>query len=117
MFSASNEGKHTDSEFQGRSTQDTVSHVRLDFADVGVVPLHTHPRADETVFVFKGTVLHASMMKQGGFPIFPRRADVALPSQRERRHVQNTLPLQNTRAPGHCQPDICAPHLERRHRD
>jgi hypothetical protein len=33
-----------------------VTHARLDFAVGGVFPLHTHPRAAETLLVLKGSV-------------------------------------------------------------
>jgi len=59
-----------------------VSHARLDFAVGGVIPLHTHPRASETLFVVKGTiytgfisednVLFASTLQVGDFTVFPR---------------------------------------------
>lgn len=59
-----------------------VTHARLDFAVGGVFPLHTHPRAAETLFVLKGTVytgfisddsvLFASTLKQGDIILFPR---------------------------------------------
>jgi len=71
----------TVNEFPGLNTLG-VSHVRLDFAIGGVVPLHTHPLATETLFVLKGyvytgfisddNVLYASTLQQGDFTVFPR---------------------------------------------
>jgi len=71
----------TVNEFPGLNTLG-VSHVRLDFAIGGVVPLHTHPLATETLFVLKGSVytgfisddnvLYASTLQQGDFTVFPR---------------------------------------------
>lgn len=59
-----------------------VTHARLDFAVGGVFPLHTHPRAAETLLVLKGTiytgfisddnVLYASTLQQGDIILFPR---------------------------------------------
>jgi len=59
-----------------------VSHARLDFDIGGVIPLHSHPRATETLFVLKGSiytgfvgednVLYASTLYQGDVTIFPR---------------------------------------------
>jgi quercetin dioxygenase-like cupin family protein len=67
--------------FPGINTQG-VTHARLDFAIGGVFPLHTHPRAAETLFVLKGSVytgfisddnkLYASTLKQGDVILFPR---------------------------------------------
>jgi len=59
-----------------------VSHARLDFAIGGVIPLHTHPRASETLFVVKGSIytgfisddnqLFASVLQAGDFTVFPK---------------------------------------------
>lgn len=68
-------------EFPGLNTQG-LTHGRLDFAIGGVVPLHTHPRASETLFVLKGSiytgfvsddnVLYAATLQQGDVILFPR---------------------------------------------
>ncbi|KAG0613957.1 hypothetical protein M758_6G140800 [Ceratodon purpureus] len=68
-------------EWPGLNTQG-VTHARLDFAIGGVIPLHTHPRAAETLLVLKGTiytgfisddnVLYASTLKQGDVILFPK---------------------------------------------
>jgi quercetin dioxygenase-like cupin family protein len=65
----------------GLNTQG-VTHARLDFAIGGVIPLHTHPRAAETLLVLKGTiytgfvsddnVLYAATLQQGDVMLFPR---------------------------------------------
>jgi quercetin dioxygenase-like cupin family protein len=65
----------------GLNTQG-VTHARLDFAVGGVFPLHTHPRAAETLFVLKGSVytgfisddnvLYAATLQQGDVILFPR---------------------------------------------
>jgi quercetin dioxygenase-like cupin family protein len=65
----------------GLNTQG-VTHARLDFAIGGVVPLHTHPRAAETLLVLKGTtytgfvsddnVLYAATLQQGDVMLFPK---------------------------------------------
>jgi quercetin dioxygenase-like cupin family protein len=67
--------------FPGLNTMG-LCHARLDFAVGGVIPLHTHPRASETLFVLKGSVytgfisednvLYASTLEVGDFTIFPR---------------------------------------------
>jgi quercetin dioxygenase-like cupin family protein len=59
-----------------------VTHARLDLAVGGVFPLHTHPRAAETLLVLKGSVyrgfvsddnvLYASTLQQGDVTLFPR---------------------------------------------
>jgi quercetin dioxygenase-like cupin family protein len=59
-----------------------VTHARLDFAIGGVIPLHTHPRAAETLLVLKGTiytgfvsddnVLYAATLQQGDVILFPK---------------------------------------------
>jgi quercetin dioxygenase-like cupin family protein len=59
-----------------------VTHARLDFAVGGVFPLHTHPRAAETLLVLKGSVytgfisddnvLYAATLQQGDVILFPR---------------------------------------------
>jgi quercetin dioxygenase-like cupin family protein len=68
-------------EWPGLNTQG-VTHARLDFAIGGVVPLHTHPRAAETLLVLKGTiytgfvsddnVLYAATLQQGDVILFPK---------------------------------------------
>jgi quercetin dioxygenase-like cupin family protein len=68
-------------EFPGINTQG-ITHARLDFDVGGVVPLHTHPRASETLFVLKGSiytgfvsddnVLYASTLEKGDLILFPR---------------------------------------------
>lgn len=68
-------------DFPALNTQG-VTHARLDFAIGGVVPLHTHPRAAETLLVLKGTiytgfvsdddVLYASTLHQGDLILFPK---------------------------------------------
>ncbi|KAG0586914.1 hypothetical protein KC19_2G126900 [Ceratodon purpureus] len=67
--------------YPGINTQG-ITHARLDFAVGGVTPLHTHPRAAETIFILKGTVytgfisddnkLFASTLKQGDVFVFPK---------------------------------------------
>ena len=69
------------SQFPGLNTQG-VAHARLDFDIGGVLPLHTHPRAVETLFVLKGSiytgfisddnVLYASTLQVGDLTFFPR---------------------------------------------
>jgi len=59
-----------------------LTHARLDFAIGGVVPLHTHPRAAETLYVLKGSIytgfisddnqLFASVLEVGDFTVFPK---------------------------------------------
>ena len=71
----------TVSEFPGVNTQG-VSHLRLDFAIGGVIPVHTHPLAAETLLVLKGSiytgfisddnVLYASTLQVGDLTIFPK---------------------------------------------
>jgi len=71
----------TATEWPGVNTQG-VSHARLDFDIGGVIPLHTHPRAAETLFVLKGSVLtgfvgednvlYASTLHQGDVTLFPK---------------------------------------------
>jgi len=68
-------------EFPGLNTLG-VTHARLDFDLGGVVPLHTHPRASETLFVLKGriytgfvsddNVLYAATLEKGDVIVFPR---------------------------------------------
>jgi quercetin dioxygenase-like cupin family protein len=68
-------------EFPALNTQG-VSHLRLDFDIGGVLPLHTHPLAAETLFVLKGSVytgfisddnvLYASTLQVGDLTIFPK---------------------------------------------
>jgi quercetin dioxygenase-like cupin family protein len=70
-------------EFPGLNTQG-ITHARLDFDLGGVVPLHTHPRAAETLFVLKGriytgfisddNVLYAATLEKGDVILFPRAA-------------------------------------------
>ena len=67
--------------FPGLNTQG-VSHARLDFEIGGVLPLHTHPLAAETLFVLKGSVytgfisdddvLFAFTLQVGDLTIFPK---------------------------------------------
>jgi quercetin dioxygenase-like cupin family protein len=67
--------------YPGINTQG-ITHARLDFAIGGVFPLHSHPRAAETLFVLKGSVytgfvsddnvLYASTLYPGDVIIFPR---------------------------------------------
>jgi len=67
--------------FPGVNTQG-VSHLRLDFDIGGVLPVHTHPRAAETLLVLKGSiytgfisddnVLYASTLEVGDITIFPK---------------------------------------------
>ncbi|CAK9237123.1 unnamed protein product [Sphagnum troendelagicum] len=45
----------TVAEYPAVNTQG-ISHVRLDFGVGGVIPLHTHPLASETIFVVNGTI-------------------------------------------------------------
>ena len=69
------------SEFPALNTQG-VSHARLDFDIGGVLPLHTHPLAAETLFVLKGSiytgfisddnVLYASTLQVGDLTLFPK---------------------------------------------
>jgi quercetin dioxygenase-like cupin family protein len=71
----------TVSEYPGVNTQG-VSHLRLDFAIGGVIPVHTHSLAAETLFVVKGSiytgfisddnVLYASTLQVGDLTIFPK---------------------------------------------
>lgn len=68
-------------DYPGINTQG-VTHARLDFDVGGVVPLHTHPRAAETLFVLKGSVytgfvsddnqLFAATLLPGDVILFPR---------------------------------------------
>lgn len=68
-------------EFPALNTQG-VSHARLDFDIGGVIPLHTHPLAAETLLVLKGSiytgfisddnVLYASTLQVGDLTIFPK---------------------------------------------
>ena len=68
-------------EYPGLNTQG-ITHARLDFAIGGVVPLHTHPRAAETLLVLKGTiytgfisddnVLYAATLQVGDVILFPK---------------------------------------------
>ena len=71
----------TVSEFRGANTQG-VSHLRLDFAIDGVVPVHTHPLAGETLLVLKGSIytgfirhdfLYASTLQVEGPHFLPKR--------------------------------------------
>jgi len=71
----------TATEYPGINTQG-ITHARLDFDIGGVVPLHTHPRAAETLFVVKGrvytgvvsedNVLYAATLQVGDVIVFPR---------------------------------------------
>ena len=67
-------------EFPGVNTQG-ISHLRLDFGIGGVLPVHTHPHAAETLLVLKGSiytgfvsddVLYASTLQVGDLTIFPK---------------------------------------------
>ncbi len=68
-------------EYPGINTQG-IGHARLDFDLGGVVPLHTHPRATETLFVIKGSVytgfvsddnqLFAATLLPGDVIVFPK---------------------------------------------
>ena len=68
-------------EFPGVNTQG-ISHLRLDFDIGGVLPVHTHPLALETLVVVKGSiytgfvsddnVLYASTLQVGDLTIFPK---------------------------------------------
>jgi len=67
--------------YPGINTQG-ITHARLDFDIGGVVPLHTHPRATETLFVLKGSlytgfvsddnILYAATLQVGDVIVFPR---------------------------------------------
>lgn len=67
--------------YPGINTQG-LTHARLDFDIGGVIPLHTHPRAAETLFVLKGRVytgfvaddniLYAATLQPGDVILFPR---------------------------------------------
>jgi len=71
----------TPKQFPGLNTQG-ITHARLDFDVGGVVPLHTHPRAAETVFVLKGSqytgfvsddnVLYATTLEVGDVFLIPK---------------------------------------------
>jgi len=85
-----------------------VSHARLDFAIGGVVPLHTHPRASEILFVVKGSIytgfisdddqLFASVLEVGDFTVFPRASQhFQLNVGNETAITFNTL---NSQSPG-----------------
>jgi len=95
----------TVNEFPGLNTMG-VSHARLDFAVGGVVPLHTHPLATETLFVLKGSVytgfisadnvLYASTLQVGDFTVFPRAlSHFQLNVGNETAITFNTLTSQN----------------------
>lgn len=68
-------------EYPGLNTQG-LTHGRLDFDIGGVVPLHTHPRASETLLVLKGSIytgfvsddnkLFATTLQAGDVILFPR---------------------------------------------
>jgi quercetin dioxygenase-like cupin family protein len=72
----------TPHKWPGINTQG-VTHLLLDFAVGCVFPLHTHPRATETLLVLKGSVytgfvsddnvLYAATLQQGNVILFPRR--------------------------------------------
>jgi len=83
-----------------------VSHARLDFAIGGVIPLHTHPRASETLFVLKGSIytgfisddnqLFASTLQVGDFTVFPKGSQhFQLNVGNETAITFNTLTSQN----------------------
>ncbi|KAG0576057.1 hypothetical protein KC19_5G051800 [Ceratodon purpureus] len=94
-------------DWPGLNTQG-ITHARLDFAIGGVIPLHTHPRAAETLFVVKGTiytgfigddnVLYASTLQVGDVTIFPKALlHFQLNVGNETAITFNTL---NSQAPG-----------------
>ena len=68
-------------QFPGVNTQG-VSHLRLDFGIGGVIPIHSHPLAAETLVVLKGSiytgfisddnVLYASTLQVGDVTLFPK---------------------------------------------
>jgi quercetin dioxygenase-like cupin family protein len=92
-------------EFAALNTQG-VSHARLDFDIGGVLPLHTHPLAAETLFVLKGSVytgfisddnvLYASTLQVGDLTIFPKGTQhFQLNVGNETATTFNTLTSQN----------------------
>ena len=68
-------------QYPGLNTQG-ISHVRLDLEPGGVIPLHSHPLATETIFVVEGTIntgfvsheniLFSKILQKGDVFIFPR---------------------------------------------
>lgn len=91
--------------FPGINTQG-ITHARLDFDIGGVVPLHTHPRAAETLFVLKGSVytgfvgednlLYASTLQPGDVIIFPKgMSHFQLNVGKEKAITFNTLTSQS----------------------
>ena len=68
-------------QYPGLNTQG-ISHVRLDLAPGGVIPLHSHPLATETIFVVEGVIytgfvshenqLFSKILQKGDLYIFPR---------------------------------------------
>ena len=68
-------------DYPGLNTQG-ISHVRLDLEPGGVIPLHSHPLATESIYVVQGTVstgfvshdnkLFSKTLQQGDVFIFPR---------------------------------------------
>ncbi len=83
-----------------------ITHARLDFDIGGVIPLHTHPRASETLFVLKGSIytgfisddnqLFASVLEVGDFTVFPKASQhFQLNVGNETAITFNTLTSQN----------------------